>query len=135
MGVLKVGNTVPRAEIEPTSLAFRVSVLPIHHIGYLMSSIRPHSSLPEKSVQTTTLTPCNCKPFNTYNYIQAVTSYTHTQGRFNNHTVHSLYMIMVTATCVVGVLKMGNTVPRVKIEPRSLAFCAQCATITPHRLP
>ena len=34
-------------------------------------------------------------------------------------------------TSVVGMMKMGNIVPRVKIEPIS----GQCATITPRRLP
>ena len=48
----------------------------------------------------------------------------HRQGGFNNHTTHSLYRIMVTATSVVGVMKMGNTVPRVGLEPTSLAFWA-----------
>ena len=50
--------------------------------------------------------------------------YIHTQGRFNNHTSPSLYMIMVMATSVVGVTKMGNTVPRVGLKPISLAFQA-----------
>ena len=34
MGVMKMGNIVPRAGLEPTSLAFRVSVLQFHHVGY-----------------------------------------------------------------------------------------------------
>ena len=34
----------------------------------------------------------------------------HTLGRFNNHTAHSLYRVMVTATRVVGVMKMGNII-------------------------
>ena len=46
----------------------------------------------------------------------------HTQGRFNNHTACSLYMIMVMAPGVFGVMKMGNAVPRVGLEPTSLAF-------------
>ena len=48
--------------------------------------------------------------------------HTHTQGRFNNHTVHSLYRIMVMATIVMGVMKMGNIVPRAEYKPTSLAF-------------
>ena len=35
----------------------------------------------------------------------------HTQGRLNNLIVHSLYSIMVMATSVAGVMKMGNIVP------------------------
>ena len=34
MGVTKTGNAVPRAGFEPTSLAFRASVIPLHHIGF-----------------------------------------------------------------------------------------------------
>ena len=48
----------------------------------------------------------------------------HTQGRFNNHTVHSLHMIIVMATSVMVVMKMGNIVPRAGLEPTSLAFQA-----------
>ena len=51
----------------------------------------------------------------------------HTQDRFNNHTVQSLYMIMVKATSVIGVTKMGNIAPRVRIEHTSLTILAQCA--------
>ena len=38
---MKMGNIVPRVRIEPTSLAFRASVLPLDHIGSLMSSLYP----------------------------------------------------------------------------------------------
>ena len=41
MGVTKVGIIVPRAGFEPTSLAFWVRVLPLPHIGYLMSPLYP----------------------------------------------------------------------------------------------
>ena len=61
--------------------------------------------------------------------------YIHTQGRFNNHTVHSLYRIMVTETSVVGVMKIGNAIPRAGLEHTSLTFQACVLTITPHRLP
>ena len=40
MGV-KIGNTVPRAGLKPTSLAFQASVLPLHYIGSMMSSLYP----------------------------------------------------------------------------------------------
>ena len=42
---------------------------------------------------------------------------------------------MVTTTSGMGVMKMGNTVPRAGIKPTSLAFCANVLTITQHRLP
>ena len=35
--VMKMGNIVPRVELEPTPLAFWVSVLQLHHIGSMMS--------------------------------------------------------------------------------------------------
>ena len=37
MGVMKMGNIVPRAGFKPTSLAFRASVLTLHHVGSLTS--------------------------------------------------------------------------------------------------
>ena len=57
-------------------------------------------------------------------YMQAMTFCIHTQGRFTNHTACSLYRIMVTTTSVVGVVKMGNSVPRAGLESTSLAFQA-----------
>ena len=49
MGVMKMGNTVPRAGLEP-------SVLPLHHVGSLISPRPPGyvALLPQRSVQTTT---------------------------------------------------------------------------------
>ena len=60
----------------------------------------------------------------TITYIQAMALHIHTQGRFNNHTVHSLYRIMVMTTSVIGVMKMENTVPRAGIKTTSMAFRA-----------
>ena len=37
--------------------------------------------------------------------------YIYTQGRFNNHTARSFYMILAMTTNVMGVMKMGNIVP------------------------
>ena len=56
VGVMKMGNIVPRAGIELTSLAFQTSVLQLHHVGSLMSCIPTClcGSLPQRSVQTTT---------------------------------------------------------------------------------
>ena len=34
MGVMKIGNTVPRVAFEPTSLAFWASLLTLHHLGF-----------------------------------------------------------------------------------------------------
>ena len=60
----------------------------------------------------------------TITYLQAMTLYIHRQGRFNNHAAHSLYKIMVLASSVMGVMKMGNIVPRAGVEPTCLVFWA-----------
>ena len=57
---MKMGNIVPRVGLEPASLAFRASVLPLHHVGFPDGSTIPLptclcSSLPQRSVQTTTI--------------------------------------------------------------------------------
>ena len=62
MGVMKMGNIVPRAGLEPTPLAFWASVLPLHHIGFPDDTAIPTptclcGSLPHMLVQTTTLIP------------------------------------------------------------------------------
>ena len=59
---MKMENIVPRAGIEPISQAFRASVLPMHHVGFPDVNTIPMptclcSSLPQRSVQTTTLIP------------------------------------------------------------------------------
>ena len=41
--VMKMGKTMPRVGLEPPSLAFRASVLPLHHIGSPMSPLYPHT--------------------------------------------------------------------------------------------
>ena len=42
VGVMKMRNIVPRAGLEPTSLACRSSMLPLHQIGFLPSVLNPH---------------------------------------------------------------------------------------------
>ena len=126
VGVMKMGNIVPRMAIEPMYLA---SVLPLHHVGYLMSPIYPHIAVyaaPCLRGQCRLLhsPSCNCKSFNAYNYMQAMALHIQTQDRFKNHTGYSLYRIMVMAMHIVNVMKMGNIVPRAGIEPIPLAFWA-----------
>ena len=41
VGVMKMGNIVPRAGFEPTSLAFQASVLPLHDVGFQISPLYP----------------------------------------------------------------------------------------------
>ena len=121
VGVTKMGNTEPRVGIEPISLGFGAGVLPLNHGASLMLPTCLCSSLPQRSVQTATLIPWNCKSFNAYNGLKL---HIHTQSRFNNHTVRGLCRIMVMATSVEGVPTMGNTVPSADIEPTYLAFQA-----------
>ena len=56
---LKMGNIVSRAKLEPTSLVFRASVLPLHHISFPNVTTIPTptclcNSLFQRSMQTTT---------------------------------------------------------------------------------
>ena len=64
-------------------------------------------------------------------YIHDLT-YTHTQGRFIDHTIHSLYRILYMAT---SVMKMESIVPRAGMESSFLAFWASVLTFTTPRPP
>ena len=62
VGVIKMGNIIPRAGLEPTSLAFQASVLPYSPCRLPDVNTMPIptclcSSFPQRSVQTTALTP------------------------------------------------------------------------------
>ena len=129
VGEMKMGNIVPRVEIEPTSLAFWASVLLLHHVGSLISPLYPR--LPvytapclRRQCKPLHSSPWNCNSFNSYNYIHAGNGLTHRQGRFNNHTTHSLYRIMDMATIVMDVMKIVNTMSRVGLKLTSLTFRA-----------
>ena len=39
VGVIKMGNILPRVDFKPTSLAFWASMPPLHHVGSLMSPL------------------------------------------------------------------------------------------------
>ena len=59
---MKMGNTVPRAGLKPTSLAFQASVISLHHVGFpdILTIPTPtclYSSSPQRLGQTTTLVP------------------------------------------------------------------------------
>ena len=62
VGVIKMGNTVPRVGLEPTSLAFQATVPSLHDVGFPdVTTIPIHTylcgALPQRSVPTTTLVP------------------------------------------------------------------------------
>ena len=64
MGVIKMGNIVPRVGLKPTSHESWASVLPFHHVGSLMSAIYPHLPVYAapclRSGQTTTKSTYTC---------------------------------------------------------------------------
>ena len=68
MDVMKMGNSVPRAAIKPTSLAFQASVLTItppmlHDVTMLPMLPCQNGPLPERSVQTTIFVPLKLQFF------------------------------------------------------------------------
>ena len=74
---------MPRAGIGPRSLAFKVSVIPLHHIDSLMLPLYPH--LPVYAALSLRghyrllhSSPLNYKSFNAYNYIPYI--YIHRVG-------------------------------------------------------
>ena len=70
MGVMKMGNSVPRSGLGPISLAFWASVLPLHYISSLMSPLYP--CLPVYAA------PClraQCRPFYIYIYVSPLNDF------------------------------------------------------------
>ena len=83
MGVMKMGNIVPRVELEHTSLTFWTSVLPLHHIGSLTSPLYPHPPIYAAAClrgqgRPLHSSPWTCKSFNAYNYIHIGNALTYT---------------------------------------------------------
>ena len=74
VGVMKMGNIVPRVAIEHTSLAFRACVLPVYHVGSLMSPLYP-----SPPVYATPSLRGPCKHMHIYICIYIV--YAYTSGR------------------------------------------------------
>ena len=73
MGVMIMGNIVPSVGGKPTSRAFRVSLLPVHHIISLMSPLYPclpiyASPCPRGQCRLFHSSAWNCKSCNAYNY-------------------------------------------------------------------
>ena len=62
VGAMEMGNNVRRVGLKCTSLAFRASLLRLHNVGFpdvttVPTTICLCDSLPQRSVQTTTLVP------------------------------------------------------------------------------
>ena len=118
-----MGIIVPRVGIELTSLAFRASVLSLHHVGFPDVTTIPTptclcTSLPQRSVQ-------KCKSLSAYNYMRACNGLTYKYtGQIQQPHLAQLEQDPGHGTSVVDVMKMGIIVPRVGIKPPSLAFWA-----------
>ena len=120
-----MGNIVPRVGIEPISLTFQASVLPFHHVDSLMSPLYPRLPVSAAPCLRGQYRLLNSSPWNHLLMLTYIhTGNGDTQGRFNNHTACSLSSILVMATSVVGVMKMGNIVPIAGLEPTSPGFRA-----------
>ena len=83
MGVMKMGNIVPKAGIEPITLVLQPSVLPLHHVGSLMSPLYPHppvyvAACLRGQCRVLHSSPWNCKSCNAYNYIHIGNGFTYT---------------------------------------------------------
>ena len=99
-------NTRRRVGIEHTSPTFRASVLtmkPPRLLDVIILHVHTHLLFyvaPCLRVQCRLLhlSPCNLSLLMlTIIYLQAATLRVHTQVRFNNHTVHGLYRVIVRA--------------------------------------
>ena len=112
VGVMQMGNIVPRAVINPKSLAFRASVLTItplrlSNVTTVSMPTSLCSFMPQRSVLTTTPVPLEL-----YVHMSRQSHHIHEHRVVQQpYTVDSLYKTMVKTTSVVGVLKMGNVGP------------------------
>ena len=108
---MKMWNIVHRAGIEPTSLVYRASLLPLHHISSLMSPLYP--CLPDYAAH---YMRGHCIPLLTHPWIVSLSRLTitsirvmalhiHTRARLSNYTPCSLHRILVMATSTFRWLK------------------------------
>ena len=125
MGVMKMGNIVPKVGLEPISLTFQASVPPLHNIGY-----PGVTTIPTPTCLYATLclrgqyrllhsSPWKCKflqlkAYRPYIYIDRVGSTTIQRIACSGSWPRQ--------TSVVSVMKMGDIVPRVGLEPTSMPF-------------
>ena len=133
-----MGNTVPRAGIKPTSLVLWDSVLPLHHIGPLLSPPVYAAPCLRGQYKLLHLSSWNCKSFNASKYI-------HTDNGLTSH----IYIYRVCSTTIqhIPCTRSWSLQPvswvrckweRLCLEQESnhiSGILSQCATITPCRLP
>ena len=109
LNAMKMGKIVPRAGIEPTPPPFWVNMLTItayklpwcHYYAQAYLSMQLLASDVSTSYHTCCPGIVNLLMV-TITYRQWPYMHIHTQGSFNNHTVHRLYRIMVMATSAWG---------------------------------
>ena len=123
---MKVRNIVPRAGIKPASLVFWLSMLPLHHVGSL-SHQYTHAYLSMQLLASEVSADYYTRPpgvvsllMLTVTYIQAMNYLTFTYTGYVQQP-YSVYLIQNPShdTSVVGVMKIGNIVPRAGIKPTS----------------
>ena len=129
-----MGNTVPKAGFKPTSLAFRASVLPLHHIGSLMSPLYPR--LPVYAA------PClrgQCNPpgivsllILTITYIQAMALHINIQRVGSTTTQGMACTGSWSWHQCCGWDENGKYCAQSRTQTH---ISGQCAIIIPHRLP
>ena len=130
MGMMKMGNSVPRVGIEPPSLAFQASVLPLHHVGSLLSPIYPHLPICTApclrgKCRLLHSSPWDCKSFKAYNYIHTGNGLIYAYiGQVQQPYSTQLVQDPGHSTSVMSDMKMGNIVPRAGIKSTSLVFRA-----------
>ena len=131
-----MGNTVSRAGLEPTSLAFWASVLPLYHVGSLISLLYAcppvyAASCLRGQCRLLYSSPWNCKPFNAYNYIR---TYTYTRQVQQPYSAQ-LVLDHGHGNQCCGCDENGKYCAQGETQSYISSILGQCATITPCRLP
>ena len=92
VGEMKMGNTMPRARLEATSLAFRASLLPLHYVGchhytHAHLSIQLFASEVSADIYKPNKRKCNIhEDFTEYRYCTIYLCYL--RGGWNTHTTN-----------------------------------------------
>ena len=132
VGVMKMGNIVPRVVIKTTSLAFGVSLLIITpprlpDVTTIPMPTSLCSSFPRGQCRLLPSSSWNCEYFTFYNYIPYIYIYTHTKGRFNSHTMRCLYWIIIPHWLWDNCSREGiNIVLERESNPHLLYFGSVC---------
>ena len=136
VGVVKIGNIVPTAGIEPPFWAIVLTITPprlADVINSPMSTCQCSSLRREVSADYYTSPPEIVSHLMlTITYILPLTLHIHTQA--TNHTAHSLYRILVTAPQLWVWWKCELLYQERESSPHHLHSRPVCYTITPPRV-